>query len=133
MKIESYLFLIIAGFLAIATPVYGFWSQDPVGTTCLALSFGLASMIGYYLLFTSRRIDVRPEDVGDADISDGAGTLGFFPPSSWWPMPAALAFTGVFLGAAFGFYWVSFLFGAILVVTTLGWLFEFYVDKPFSH
>ena len=89
MKVESFLFLGVGAFLGITAVVYWFLSGDTAGATCLALSFGLAFMIGYYLNFTARRIDARPEDLGDADISDGAGELGFFPPYSWWPLWAA--------------------------------------------
>ena len=133
MRIEAYLFGGVGAFLAVATVVYYFWSGDVVGTACLALSFGLNGMIGYYLYFTARRMNPRPEDLGDADISDGAGELGFFPPYSWWPMPIAAAATVVFLGGAFGYWWVSLLGGTVLIITTLGLLFEYYVDKPFQH
>lgn len=133
MKIESLVFLGIGFFLVIVSAVYWFLSGDATGATLLALSFGLAFMIGYYLNFTARRIDARPEDLGDADISDGAGELGFFPPYSWWPIGVAAAFTVVFLGAAFGYWWISMLGGAALIVTAVGMLFEYYVDKPFQH
>lgn len=133
MKIEAYVFSGVAAFLGLTAIVYYVLSGDVVGSTCLALSFGLTGMIGYYLLFTARRMEARPEDLGDADISEGAGELGFFPPYSWWPVAVAAGFTVVFWGAAVGYWWVAMLGGTMLLVATLGLLFEYYVDKPFQH
>jgi len=59
-------------------------------------------MVGYYLLFTARRMDARPEDRMDAEISEGAGEMGFFAPHSWWPMAAAFAFSIIGMGLIFG-------------------------------
>ena len=44
--------------------VYWVLSEEPAGTVALAFTAGLAFLIGYYLLFTARRIDPRPEDHG---------------------------------------------------------------------
>ena len=44
MKIEGYVFAFIAAFLVPVTIVYWVLSQDPTGTTCLALSIGLTFM-----------------------------------------------------------------------------------------
>lgn len=126
MKVESVLFGFIAVFLLIVTVVYWLMSEDPTGTACLALSGGLALMIGYYLWFTSRRMEARPEDRGDADISEGAGEMGFFSPHSWWPIYAAGAVTITAIGLIFG-PWL-FLVGFVLVlITATGFLFEYYV------
>ena len=92
MKIEGYIFAFIAVFLVPVTIVYWVLSQDPTGTTCLALSIGLTFMVGYYLLFTARRMEARPEDRPDAEISEGSGEIGFFPPHSWWPIALAGSF-----------------------------------------
>ena len=59
MKIEGYLFGFMAAFLLPVTLTYWFLSKDPTGTWCLALAIGLAFMIGYYLLFTARRMACR--------------------------------------------------------------------------
>ena len=40
----------------------GMLAEEPVGTVALAFTAGLAFLVGYYLLFTARRIDPRPED-----------------------------------------------------------------------
>ena len=132
MKIEGYLFGFIAVFLLPVTVIYWLLSQDPTGTTCLALSIGLAFMVGYYLLFTARRMEARPEDRPDAEISEGSGEIGFFPPHSWWPIALAAAFTVTCLGLILGPFLVMIGFGA-LVVASLGFLFEYYVGQNRSQ
>ena len=132
MKIEGYVFAFIAAFLVPVTIVYWVLSQDPTGTTCLALSIGLTFMIGYYLLFTARRMEARPEDRPDAEISEGSGEVGFFPPHSWWPIALAGSFSVTMIGLVFGPFLV--LMGLmVLVVSTLGLLFEYYVGMNRSQ
>ncbi len=126
MKIEGYLFAAYALFLLVVTPIYGWLSGDWTGTTCLALSVGLAFMIGWYLLFTARRMEARPEDRPDAEISEGAGEVGFFPPHSWWPIAAAAAFTLTTLGLLIGNFLLLIGFAA-LAFAAMGFLFEYYV------
>ena len=53
-------------------------------------------MIGFYLLFTVRRLSSstaasRPRTTSRARSRDGAGELGFFSPHSWWPLFVAPA------------------------------------------
>ena len=132
MKIEGYLFGFIALFLVPVTVTYWLLSGDPTGTTCLALSIGLAFMVGYYLLFTARRMEARPEDRPDADISEGSGEIGFFPPHSWWPIALAAAFTVTCLGLVIGPFLVVIGFGGLLVAA-MGFLFEYYVGMNRSQ
>ena len=126
MKVEGYLFGFMAAFLLPVTVVYWLLSKDPTGTTCLALSIGLAFMIGYYLLFTARRMEARPEDRPDAEISEGSGEIGFFPPHSWWPIALAGSFSITTLGLVFGPFLISIGVG-LLTVSLFGFLFEYYV------
>jgi len=72
VKIQGRIFLVLSVFLLAAAIVYGLWSKEPAGTTALFLSFGLAIMIGYYLLFTARRVDTGAQDRDDADV-EGRG------------------------------------------------------------
>ena len=126
MKVEGVLFGFIAAFLFAVTAVYWLLSYDPTGTACLALAGGLALIVGYYLWFTSRRMEARPEDRDDAEITEGAGEVGFFSPHSWWPIALAAAFTVTLLGVLFGLW--LFLIGLIAVITAaMGLLFEYYV------
>jgi hypothetical protein len=125
MRTEGYIFVVLAVFFAIITPVYWYMSYDPTGTTALALSFGLAFLVAFYLLFTARRMAPRPEDRRDSEIEDGAGEYGFFSPHSWWPLACASAAAVVFLGLVFG--WWLFIIGAVFgVIAVLGMVFEYY-------
>ena len=126
MKIEGYLFAFLAAFLVPVTAVYWVLSKDWTGTTCLALSIGLLGMIGYYLWFTARRMEARPEDRPDAEISEGSGEIGFFPPHSWWPILLAGGFAITMIGLVIGPF-LALMGGGLLVVALLGLLFEYYV------
>ncbi len=132
MKIEGYLFGFIALFLVPVTIVYWVLSGDPAGTTCLALSIGLAFMVGYYLLFTARRMEARPEDRPDAEISEGSGEVGFFPPHSWWPISLAAGFTITNIGLIIGPFLVMIGL-VVLAVSAVGFLFEYYVGQNRSQ
>ena len=114
MKVEAYLFLGCAGFFGAADLVYWNLSHDPTGTTALALSVCLAFLIGFYVLFTGRRLPPRPEDNQQGDIVEGTGELGFFSPHSWWPLFVGLAGGLAAIGVAMG--WWLFLIGALAVI-----------------
>ena len=129
MKVEGYLFAFIAVFLLPTDIVYWHYSHDPTGTTALALGVGLGTLVGTYLLVTARRIEPRPEDLEDADISDGAGELGFFSPYSWAPLWCGLAAATAFLGLVFG--WWLFAIGAAFAIPSVGsMVFEYYRNVP---
>ena len=129
MKVEALIFIIIAAFCGIAAAVYGLWSQEPIGTTALALSGGLTGLIGGFFWFVSRRIDARPEDRKDADIAEGAGELGFFSPGSYWPFALALSAALMGLALAFWYSWLIVMAAAALLITIGGLLFEYYVGQ----
>ena len=129
MKVEALIFNIIALFCLIAGAVYGFWAQEPIGTTALLLSGGLTGLIGGFFWFVSRRIDARPEDRKDADIADGAGELGFFSPGSYWPFALALSAALMGLGLACFYSWLILIAAAALLITIGGLLFEYYVGQ----
>lgn len=129
MKVEALIFNIIGVFCIVAAIVYGVWSREPIGTTALALSGGLTGLIGGFFWFISRRIDARPEDRKDAEIADGAGELGFFPPASYWPFGLALATGLMGLALAFWYYWLMLIAVAAIVITVAGLLFEYYVGQ----
>jgi hypothetical protein len=129
VKVEALIFNIIGLFCVIAAVVYGIWSREPIGTTALVLSAGLTFLIGGFFWFVSRRIDARPEDRKDADMADGAGELGFFPPASYWPFGLALSAGLMGLALAFFYSWLILIAGAALLVTIGGLLFEFYTGQ----
>jgi hypothetical protein len=131
MKIEGYLFVFSALFFAVMDVIYWLWSHDPTGTTALALTVALAGLIGFYLLFTGRRVGPRPEDDKDADIAEGAGELGFFSPHSWWPLFTALAAATMSLGAVIG-WWLMLIGAFAVILAAIGFVFEYYRGH-FSH
>jgi hypothetical protein len=126
MKVESTLFAFLAAFFIPVTVIYWVFSKDWTGTTCLVMTILLAAMVAYYLGFTARRMEARPEDRPDADIAEGAGEIGFFAPHSWWPIGMAAAFTVTTLGLVIGPF-LAIIGAGFLLYTTCGLLFEFYV------
>lgn len=125
MKAEGWIFGALTIFFGLVTPVYWFMSKDPTGTTALILTFFLAFMIAGYLLLVARRMEPRPEDKSDGEIAEGAGELGFFPPSSIWPLWCAVALGFVVLGPAIG-WWLMILgfgFGALAIT---GLVYQYY-------
>ena len=56
MKIQGIMFVGIGVCFGIADVVYWIFSGDPTGTTALALSVGMAMLVGYYLLPTQRQV-----------------------------------------------------------------------------
>lgn len=125
MRVEGWMFAIIAIFLVIVTPIYWFMSGEVIGTVAMGMCFLLFGMVAIYLFNIARRMDARPEDRKDAEIVEGAGTLGFFPPTSIWPFWLALTVTMFSLGPIFG-WWISIIAACIAVWSLSGWVFEYY-------
>ena len=131
MKVEGNLFLGCAVFFAGADIVYWYFSHDPTGTVALAFAVGLGFLIGFYVLFTGRRLPKLPQDDPQAEIEQGTGELGFFSPHSWWPAFLGLSAGLAALGVAIG--WWLFLIGMLAVIfTTIGFVFEYYRGE-FAH
>jgi hypothetical protein len=131
MKVEGWLFLGCGVFFGGADIVYWYVSKEPTGTVALALAVGLAILVGFYLLFTGRRLPLRPEDNPEGEISEGTGEIGFFSPHSWWPLWLGLSGAVMFTGFAIG--WWLFLLGALMIfLTAIGFVFEYYRGE-FSH
>jgi Cytochrome c oxidase subunit IV len=125
MRVEAWLFGILVLFFALVTPVYWFLSGDYAGTSALIMTTLLAALVAFYLAVVAKQIDARPEDRSEADISEGAGELGFFPPYSWWPLYTSLAASVMVLGVVFG--WWLFIIGTGLGAAALvGFVFEYY-------
>jgi hypothetical protein len=131
MKVEGWLFIGSGIFLLGADVVYWYVSYDPTGTTALALSVGLALLAGFYVLFTGRRLPLRPEDDNQGEIAQGTGEIGFFSPHSWWPLWVALAAAVTAVGFAIG-WWLVLLGVVAMVFASIGLVFEYYRGH-FSH
>ncbi|WP_163506787.1 cytochrome c oxidase subunit 4 [Fodinicola acaciae] len=139
MRIESRVFNGLALFCFLAALVYGLWTTNTVehtewvGVVALILTGCLCGMVGQYFAFVARRIDARPEDRPNADVSDGAGDLGFFSPGSYWPfiLAAAAALAGI--GVVFWAVWLLIIGGVAILLATGGLVFEYYVGTRGEH
>jgi hypothetical protein len=130
VKIEGFLFAGGAAFYGVIAVVYWFITEEIVGATALALTGGLAFLIGFYVLFTSRRVGTRPEDDPLGNIEDADPDYGFFSPHSWWPIAVAAAAMVVCLGLVFA-VWIVILGITLLILTLIGLIFEYYLG-PFA-
>lgn len=125
MKIEAWIFGINAAFFALVAPTYWILSEDPTGTAALVMTTLLALLVTFYLGFHANKMDPRPEDRRDADVVEGAGELGFFPPYSWWPLWCASSLSVCVLGIVFG-WWLFIIGVGAGSVALIGFVFEFY-------
>ncbi|MGI8676488.1 MAG: cytochrome c oxidase subunit 4 [Nocardioidaceae bacterium] len=125
MKVEANVIGAVALFFGVVTPIYWFLSTDPTGTAALVMTTLLAALLGFFLAVVSRQIPDRPEDLGAAEVADGAGELGFFPPYSWWPLSCALALGTCVLGVIFG-WWLFIIGVGVGSLTLTGFVFEYY-------
>jgi hypothetical protein len=128
MKASWKLFGGLSVFYVIMTVIYWQVGGEQVGIAGMLLSACLAGMIGFYVWFTQKRIGVTlPEDNLTAQISDGAGELGFYSPHSWWPLPVALSACVFALGLIIG-WWLSLIGLGALVISIIGMVTEY--EKP---
>jgi hypothetical protein len=129
MKVEARLFDVTTAFFFVFAVVYGFWAQEPVGTVGLILTGGLSLIISSYFHFVARRVERRPEDNPDAEISDGAGEVGFFSAGSYWPVAIAAAGGLTAVALAFLQIWLLVI-GLVCVLLTVGGLVFEYHTRP---
>jgi hypothetical protein len=139
MHIEARLFEFVAAFFvltsvlyAVLTAIFSPGGVEWAGATALVLTGGMALIIATFFRFVARRLDTRPEDYEGAEISDGAGELGFFSPHSWWPLMVALSGAVAAVGIAL---WLPWLIGAgvvFILSSAAGLVFEYYVG-PEKH
>src|ERR1700740_2005416 len=139
MKIEARLFEFIAAFFvfcavlyAILTWRYANGGEEGAGTPAVALTGGLAMIVATFFRFVARRLDTRPEDYEGAEISDGAGELGFFAPHSWGPIMVALSGSVAAGGIALWLPWLVVAGVAFVLASAAGLVFEYYLG-PEKH
>jgi hypothetical protein len=139
MHIEARLFEFLTAFFALCSVLYGVLTAlfatggiEWAGTTALVLTTGLSLIIGTFFRFVARRLDTRPEDYEDAEISDGAGELGFFAPHSWWPLLIALSFSTAAVGTALWLPWLIVAGVVFVLSSAAGLVFEYYIG-PEKH
>jgi hypothetical protein len=142
VKTNASLFLILAIFFWLSAGLYLVWSLlDPVETTHpiewvgvlgIALSGILSALISVFLRLSHRgQGGELPEDLEDALVDDGEAEQGFFSPWSWWPIMIAFAAGLMVTGLAIG-VWIAFIGAAILIVSVIGWQYEYYRGH-FAH
>ncbi len=129
MKIEARIFEIITAFFFVSAVVYGFFSHgEVVGSVAITLTGGLTLIVGTYFRFVSRRVQMRPEDNIEAEVSDGAGELGFFSPGSYWPIGMAGSASVIGLALAFDQWWLVAVGIFLILGTVAGLVFEYHVS-----
>jgi hypothetical protein len=126
VKAEAWIFAIATAFFAIVSPTYWFMSGEWGGTAALVMTTLLMAMVAVYLGFHASKMEPRPEDLKDAEIADGAGELGFFPPYSWWPLWCAASLAVIVYGVALGAWWLVIIGFGLGALTLSGWVFEYY-------
>lgn len=143
MKVEAKLFEWLTAFFffcgilytvctAIWGPGYGYGAVEWVGVTGMFLTGGLTLIVGTYFRFISNRLDTRPEDYEDAEVSDGAGELGFYSPHSWWPILLSGSVAIVGISVALSLYWLWAFGGVLVVAAAWGLVFEYH-KGPEKH
>jgi hypothetical protein len=139
MRIESRLFEFVATFFivvgaiyAILTTLFATGGVEWAGTTALVLTGTLALIVATFFRFVARRLDTRPEDYEAAEVSDGAGELGFFSPHSWWPILVALSGSVTAVGIALWLPWLIAAGVVFILATVAGLVFEYYIG-PEKH
>jgi hypothetical protein len=81
VKIEGLIFAFGAAFYGLLTVVYVFMTREIIGTTVLLLTSLLAALIGFYVLYTAKRVGSRPEDRNDAEIDEAGPTTAASAPT----------------------------------------------------
>jgi hypothetical protein len=117
---------------AVLTAMFQYGGVEWVGVTALVLTSGLTLITGTFFRFVARRLDTRPEDYEDAEISDGAGELGFYSPHSWWPLFIALSASVTAVGVALWLPWLIAAGACFVLTTAAGLVFEYYTG-PQKH
>ena len=134
MSVETWMFLGLTAFFAIAAVVYGLLAPtEPVGIVGLTLTAGLTLIIGTFLKFVSNRLEEpRPEDNDDAEVSDGAGDIGFFSPGSYFPFFLAACVALVAVATAYLLVWLMVIGVGFLLFVVCGFIFEYH-RRPAHH
>lgn len=125
MRLEAAVMGLVAVFFGAVTPVYWYLSEDPTGTSALVMTTLLGALVAFYLGVVARQIDPRPEDQHQAEVSDGAGEQGFYPPYSWWPLYTGLAVAVLAVGVAVG-WWLVIIGVGLGAFTLVGFVYEYY-------
>ena len=134
LHVETWIFLWLTLFFATAAVIYAFLAPtEPVGIVALTLTAGLTLIIGTFLRFVSRRLEQpRPEDNDNAEVSDGAGDIGFFSPGSYFPFFMAACVALLAVATAYLLVWLMVIGVGFLIWVICGFIFE-YNRRPAHH
>jgi hypothetical protein len=133
MRVESRIFEIVTAFCFLCGIVYAVFSGgEAVGVAGLFLTGGLCLIVGTYFRFVARRLEPRPEDNPQAEVSDGAGDVGFFSPGSYWPITVAGGAALLAISLAFFHVWAIAISLIILLLAIAGLVFEYHLH-PADH
>ena len=98
MRVEARMYLVIAGFLAVAFAVYLLASYEWAGTVLLLVGAGMGVFMGGYL---ERQARLRTDPAG-AEVEGEVGHSEYLPHASVWPfglgVGALLMANGLALG-----------------------------------
>lgn len=132
MKTSIVVMWVLVAYFFVVAAIYTVWhvidtgEVEWAGTLAIALSGGLALLIGFYLQIAKKNQGGElPEDRLEAEIDDGDPEIGHYSPWSWWPVTLAAAAAIAFLGVAVGF-WVTFYAVPLVLVGLVGWVYEYY-------
>jgi hypothetical protein len=129
---EAWIFGIATAFFVIVSPAYWLIAGDWTGTSALVMTTLLMAMVTVYLGFHAAKMEPRPEDRKEAEIAEGAGELGFFPPYSWWPLWCGASLGVCTYSVALGAWWLLIIGGVLGGLSLCGWVFEYYRGE-FAH
>ncbi|GAA3713811.1 cytochrome c oxidase subunit 4 [Streptomyces tremellae] len=123
MRREALLFAGVTLFFAVAAAVYGGWSREPTGTAALIVAALMAALITFYLWYQYRHTGLRPEDLRDAEVVNGAGPVGFFPPDTAYPVLTAAGMAVTAAGVVLGL-WLFLIGAGVLLAGVCGFVFQ---------
>lgn len=127
MKVEAKLFAFLVPFFLIVAGTYTYFTgvSEWVGIVGLLLTAVMCAFVAWFLWYSGRKVDARPEDDLDGEISDQSGDYGHFAPYSWWPLWLALAISIVTTGIGVG-WWLVVVATPFLIWSVIGWTMEFF-------
>jgi Cytochrome c oxidase subunit IV len=131
VKVGGWLFAAGTLFFGVVVLVYGLWSQDWAGTTFLAFTGLMTALVGFFTLYTAKRLNNRPEDDGLANQDEADPDYGFYSPHSWWPLPMGASAMMIALGLIFA-TWLAIAGIVFLMFSVVGLVFEYY-RRDFAH
>lgn len=135
MKSSIVIFWVVAVYFLLIGTLYTLWNYSKhsniewAGSVAVYGAGALAAFIAVYLMLVQRKQGgTLIEDLPDSDIDDGDPELGEFSPWSWWPIVLAFGAAVFILGLClpWGYHWLMFFGAPILVVSIVGWVFEYY-------